>query len=150
MRVSVLAVFLFGALGLLVELWLEGHYEGPWQPIPLGLLGVALGVGAACIRGTGRRRHATLRVVTIGLIAAGLLGLLLHYRGNVEFERELSPALRGWGLFREAVGGATPTLAPGALIELGLLGWIYGYRHPASTRGETSPADGRPAVARGE
>ena len=29
------------------------------------------------------------------------------------------------------VSGATPTLAPGAMVELGLLGLAYTYRHPA-------------------
>jgi hypothetical protein len=67
-------------------------------------------------------------------VAAGLVGVFLHYRGNVEFELEREPLLRGLALFREAVRGATPALAPGAMAQLGLLGLVYSYRHPALRR----------------
>ena len=33
----------------------------------------------------------------------------------------------------KALRGATPALAPGALAQLGLLGLLYTYRHPALT-----------------
>jgi hypothetical protein len=53
------------------------------------------------------------------------VGTFLHYRGNVEFELELTPGIRGLALFREAITGATPALAPGAMIVVGLVGLAY-------------------------
>jgi hypothetical protein len=61
----------------------------------------------------------------------GLLGVYLHYRGNVEFALERYPTLGGFKLMWKALRGATPALAPGALAQLGLLGLLYTYRHPA-------------------
>jgi hypothetical protein len=63
-------------------------------------------------------------------LIAGALGVYLHYRGNVEFELEREPTLSGLALLWEAVRGATPALAPGALAQLGLLGLLYAHRHP--------------------
>ena len=39
------------------------------------------------------------------------------------------PSLRGFELFSQSVTGATPTLAPGVMLQLGLLGLAYTYRH---------------------
>ena len=64
-------------------------------------------------------------------VAAGLLGTWLHYRGNVEFELERTPTLAGWALFRAAMEGATPSLAPGTMIHFGLIGLLFTWRHPA-------------------
>ena len=71
--------------------------------------------------------------MTILFVLSGVVGLWLHYHGNVEFELEMYPGLAGFELFRESVTGATPTLAPGTMLELGLLGLLYTYRHPAWT-----------------
>jgi hypothetical protein len=42
----------------------------------------------------------------------------------------MNTALHGFELFRDAMMGATPALAPGSMTQLGLLGLIYAYRHP--------------------
>ena len=70
------------------------------------------------------------------LVLSGFVGLWLHYQGNTEFEREMYPTLNGFELFRESLTGATPTLAPGTMLELGFLGLAYTYRHP-NLRGGT-------------
>jgi hypothetical protein len=58
--------------------------------------------------------------------------LILHFRANVEFALEGHPDLEAGALIWEAVQGtAPPTLAPGAMILLGLAGLGYTYRHPA-------------------
>ncbi len=80
------------------------------------------------------RKPASMRVFqgTMALfVVSGFVGLLLHYQGNAEFELEMYPTLKGLELFWEAIKGATPALAPGTMIQLGLLGWAYTYRHPA-------------------
>jgi hypothetical protein len=67
-------------------------------------------------------------------VAAGVLGVYLHLRGNFEFERERDPSLGGSALLWEAMRGATPALAPGALAQLGLVGLAFAFRHPALRR----------------
>ncbi len=47
------------------------------------------------------------------------------------FELEMSPEVLGWALFREAIFGATPALAPGVMVQLGLLGLAFTIRHPS-------------------
>jgi hypothetical protein len=64
-------------------------------------------------------------------LASGFVGLLLHYRGNVEFELEMYPDLAGWKLFKDSMMGATPSLAPGAMMQIGLIGLAWTFRHPA-------------------
>ena len=64
-------------------------------------------------------------------VVIGLLGLFFHFKGNLQFATERDPSLSGFSLIWKALRGATPALAPGALSQLGLLGLLYGYRHPA-------------------
>jgi hypothetical protein len=55
----------------------------------------------------------------------------LHYRANQKFELEADPNMTGFALFSKVMTGAAPALAPGAMIQLGLLGLVYTFRHPA-------------------
>jgi hypothetical protein len=140
LRQLLLLLVVGGAGGLLVELVLLKHYDGAWQVAPLVLLLAALATGVAAWV---RPAPAVLKVfgVTMGLcVAGGLLGLILHYRGNMDWALERDSTLTGLPLAWKALRGATPALAPGALAQLGLLGLIYLYRHPALTRGNhTTP-----------
>ena len=120
-----LLVLLLGVIGTGVELLLLGHTEDLWQWEPLVMFALGLpallwhaAVGSAWSR---RLSVALMSVFTV----SGILGVILHYRGNVEFELEMVPALQGMSLFQEAMTGATPVLAPGAMIQLGLLGLLY-------------------------
>ena len=125
-------IFLLGSLGLAAELLLVGHLEDAWQQIPMVLL--AGGV-ATLVWNAGRPSRWSLklfRVTAVLLIAGGLLGLILHYRSNVEFELEMYPDRQGFALIREALSGAIPALAPGALIQLGLVGLAYCYTEKTS------------------
>lgn len=116
-----LALFVIGAAGTLVELLLLGHVEG-WQQ----LLPVVLLAGGLVVAGWHAWRPAsatlrTLRWLGVGYVLSGLVGIWFHYSGNAEFELELSPDTAGWRLIREALTGATPALAPGTMIWFGLL-----------------------------
>ncbi len=64
-------------------------------------------------------------------LGAGVAGTLLHYRGNTEFELEMYPGIHGFALFKEAMTGAFPALAPGSMVLFGLLGLAWTFRHPA-------------------
>ncbi len=64
--------------------------------------------------------------------APGIIGITLHYQANAEFQREIDPALGGLALFWKVVEAtAPPALAPGVMVQLGLLGLVYTYKHPA-------------------
>ena len=132
-RRILLALFLLGVIGAAVELLLLGHTEDTLQWVPLVLF--ALGPLVLLVHGA-VRRGATVRVFQLTMllfVISGFVGCYLHYRARVEFKLETNPALAGWQLFREAITGGTvpPVLAPGMMIQLGLLGLAYTYRHPA-------------------
>ena len=131
LRRMLLALVLLGAAGLLVELGLLEHFDSWTQWIPLVLLVIVLGsatvVAVRRVPGAVRFFQAVMALCVV----MGVVGVILHYRGNMEFELERDGSLGGLRLFWEAIRGATPSLAPGALSQLGLLGLAYTYRHPA-------------------
>jgi hypothetical protein len=133
-----LAIFLLGAIGTGAELLLLGHYEEIWQLIPLGLLTIGLTVLAAWFIAGGRGLFRVFRVAMICCLAAGGLGIYLHYQSNVEFELEMNPSVGGTELVWNSLTGAMPALAPGTMFQLGLIGLLYTYRHPVF-RTETEP-----------
>ena len=131
LRRMLLGLVFLGAVGLLVELGLLEHFDSATQWIPLALLVVVVGaVVAVYVRG-GRGTVRFFQGVMALCVVTGVIGVYLHYRGNVEFELERDGSLHGLHLFWEAIRGATPALAPGALSQLGLLGLAYTFRHPA-------------------
>jgi hypothetical protein len=134
LRRLLLALLLFGILGLAAELYLLDHYEKAWQPVPLVVLGVGLVSGLLAAARPGQASLWWFRTVMAVFVAAGFTGLYLHYHGNAEFELEMRPSLHGSELFWKAVKGATPALAPLALAQLGLLGLAATYRHPLLRR----------------
>jgi hypothetical protein len=130
LRLTLLVILLVASAGTLVELFLLEHVEDAWQRAPIILL--ALGVIAMSWQLV-RRDLASLRamqVLMLLFVVSGLVGLALHYKGNVEFEKEMYPELAGLQLFKQAMTGATPSLAPGTMVQFGLLGLLYTFRHP--------------------
>ena len=130
-RGFLLILFVMGAVGTGAELLLLGHTEDLWQWVPLVLMAVSLVTLGWRVVAPGAGSLRVFRVTMILFVLSGVAGLWLHYTGNAEFELEMYPALQGFELFRESVTGATPTLAPGTMLGLGLLGLVYIYRHPA-------------------
>lgn len=134
LRGILLATLLLTVAGTLAELFLLEHTEDTWQWVPIVLLALALAVLAGHAVRPGIWSLAAVRVVMALCVVSGAVGVLLHYQGNVEFEREMYPDLTGLRLFREAMMGATPALAPGAMATIGLLGLAWAWRHPAARR----------------
>ena len=131
MRPLILAVLFVGLFGMGAELLLLQHTKSPWELIPLVLIGFAL----AILTWHAITKHpASVRAVQgiMGLfLIAGVAGIALHYQSSMEFKLETNPALSGWPLFWAVMTAKTPpALAPGAMIQLGLLGLVYTYRHP--------------------
>ena len=140
-RWFLMAILLMGLLGTGVELLLLEHTEGFWQWVPLFL--IAVGVIVLCwgVLYPGRRTIRVLQGTMSLLVLSRLVGFILHYQGNTEFELEMYPSLKGMELVWEAIRGATPTLAPGAMIQLGLLGLVYTHRHPQLGSSKESPSN---------
>ena len=123
-----LAILSFGLIGTAVELVFLEHDESLTQLVPLILIGVGLSAIGWNIA-TGSFWSLRIMRATMGaFILAGALGVILHYRGNVEFQKEIDPSLHGFALFMKAIKSKTPpALAPGALAQLGLLGLACTY-----------------------
>lgn len=147
-RAFLLGIFLLGIGGIAVELVLLEHYDDFWQWTPYVLFGASLAVLVwYAVTRTGAAIRA-FRAMMILFLASGAFGIFLHYDGNVEFEREMSPDVTGWPLFWEAIRGATPALAPGAMVQLGLIGLAFTIRHPALRRPEPRDPQDDPATMR--
>ena len=135
-RRFLLALFVVGVIGTIVELLLAQHTEDVLQYIPFILLGLSLAsLGLHAVL----RRRPSMRAfqgVMVLFVAAGVTGSALHYRGKTEFALERQPDLKGFTLFRATLKGKNPPmLAPGAMIVLGLLGLIWTYRQPTEPTG---------------
>ena len=138
LRQMILALVFIGTIGLILELVLQKHFDSATQWIPIVALGVGLATTTAVARYPTRRTMQVFVVIMIVFVAAGVLGLVLHFKGNVEWALERNPELGGMTLIWKALTGATPALAPGALAQLGLLGLAWSYRHPASRTDSTN------------
>lgn len=135
LRQLLLALLTLGLVGTGTELVLLGHYEDAWQLVPLGLLAASLvAIAVHAVSGSAGSVVALRSAMSL-LVVAGLLGVVLHYRGNLEFQLDMDPTASRWELFKKVIRAkAPPALAPGALAQFGLLGWILTYRHPALRR----------------
>lgn len=133
-RPMLVALVLLGVVGLSLELLLLDHYESFTQLIPFGVLAAGLFTGGWLLRAPARRSVLAFGVVMALFVGVGVLGLYLHWAGNRAFELEMEPGTGGWLLAWRSLRGATPSLAPGAMIQAGLVGLIAIYRHPALDR----------------
>ena len=135
-RRILLAILVLGISGISLELWLMAHTEDVYQLIPLWL--AALGVVAIATVGL-RPSAGTVRLfqgVMVLFLLSGIVGAYLHFQVNMEFQLEMDPGLSGMALYRKAIlAKSPPALAPGAMIQLGLIGLAYTFRHPALGRG---------------
>lgn len=58
-------------------------------------------------------------------IISGVLGFVLYYNGNMEFELEMYFSMKGVELIWEILKGVIFVLVFGSMIVIGLLGWVY-------------------------
>ena len=131
LRQLLLALLLFGLAGIAVELLLLRHYEDAWMLVPFV---VSAHAAVATLVRFMRPMAASvqwLRAAMLLLLAAGTAGVWLHYAGGLEFQADVDPTLSRSQLFWKVVHmQAPPALAPGALVQLGLLGLIATYKDP--------------------
>lgn len=135
LRRAVLATLLLGSAGSTVELLLIDHYEDVWQYIPLASSALLFVVVVWHLVRRDAASVRALQVTMVLFIAAGALGVTLHSRGAAEFQLEMDPTQDRWTLASKVIRAkAPPILAPGLMVQLGLLGLIYSFRHPALAR----------------
>jgi hypothetical protein len=136
LRRALLFILTLGLIGTEIELLLLKHTDGFWQIAPLALIGGAIVV---LTWWAATRSAASLRALQVAMLiflASGVAGVVLHFRGNVNYARDSNPSLSGRELYMEAIVGATPALAPGTMIQLGLLGLAFAFRHPRLRRSD--------------
>ena len=123
-------ILLAGMCGTLAELLLLRHVEDALQLVPIVLLGCGI-AGVAWHAWTRSPGSAvTLRLLMALFVAAGLAGIYFHFAANVEFQKETDPSLAGRALaWRALEATVPPALAPGVMLQLGLVGLAYTYRH---------------------
>ena len=131
-RSLLLAGLTIGLFGTAVDLFLLGHYEEVWQAVPLGLIALALAIVAVLVVKKTAAAVIALQIAMTFFVGAGIIGIALHYSGNREFQLELDPSLSGWPLVAAVMTAkAPPAMAPASMVQLGLIGLIFTYRHPA-------------------
>lgn len=129
------ALIFIGLSGIAVELWLLGHDEEWRQIVPFVVIGLSLVLLGVLTMSPSRPAVLGFRVVMLGLVVAGALGVFFHYTGNLEFQMEMDPSQHGLDLILKILHAKTPpALAPGVMAQLGLLGLVYTYRHPSLTK----------------
>jgi NO-binding membrane sensor protein with MHYT domain len=138
MRRWILAVLVLGLVSTGIDLLLMQHYGSALQLVPLAAIGLALAVlawHAVTRNGTSIR---VLRATMALFVVAGVAGAGLHFRGGAQFQLEVDPSQSRWQIFRKVMQGQTPpVLASGMIVQLGLLGLLYAYRHPAAEPPDT-------------
>lgn len=103
-----LGALLLGIVGTGTELLVAGHTEDYLQWGPLLLILLCLGVSAwhgiarsaASVRG--------LQAIMVLFFLGGATGLLVHWKGKVEFKRDIDLSLSGTRLFLEAMKSQSP------------------------------------------
>jgi hypothetical protein len=126
LRIWILAVLVLGLLGTITELILLEHYEEPLQFVPLVLITLAV---ITVIWHLARRDAASLNAL-LALMAlfviAGVVGCIAHFYGSAQFQLDLDPQMSTWELVDKVLRAkAPPLLAPGMMMQLGLLGLAY-------------------------
>ena len=129
---------LAGSAGTLLELLLIGHDEMATQFAPLVLLGIGILAAAWTLIAPRPAAIRTLQILMVVFVASGLIGVVLHYKGNEAFELEMSPSRAGLSLMSKTLTGATPVFAPGSMCLLGIVGLAFTHKHPALGSGNSS------------
>ena len=110
LRRLLLGILLFGLTGTATELLLMGHYEDGWQLIPLVVIGLAMFTSVAMIVTGPTSLTASTRLFRWSMVLL-ILGAPIG------------------GVFSSVIRAkAPPSLAPGTLALLGLIGLACGYR----------------------
>ena len=114
--------------GTLAELTLLAHYEDVAQRLPLALLVIGLIVVVVDQIAPRRWTGTLLQLSMVMFVGAGLLGMFFHFQGSKQFQLEMDPTMDGMELMWHVLRAKSPpTLAPGSMVQIGILGLGYAY-----------------------
>jgi hypothetical protein len=137
LRKWVLGVLVLGLLGTVTELVLLEHYEKGLQLVPVGLIAISLAVLTWHAMKDDAASRRTVVVLMVLFVLAGFAGFVAHFVGSAEFQLELDPEMDKWELLEKVLRAkAPPLLAPGMMLQLGLLGLAYVYSDSRTRRSE--------------
>jgi len=128
LRLWIVGVIALGLIGTMTELLLLEHDEQALQFVPLVLmvLGALMLVWHIIRKDTASLR--ALQIVMGLFVLSGFAGMAAHFNGSAEYQLELNPDLDMWELLDKIVHAkAPPLLAPGMMIQMGLLGLAYAF-----------------------
>jgi hypothetical protein len=128
LRLWIVGIIVLGLIGTMTELILLEHDEKALQFVPLVLmvLGAVTLAWYAAAKSTASLRAMQL---VMGLfVVSGFAGMAAHFNGSMEYQLELNPDLGMAELLDKIIHAkAPPLLAPGMMIQMGLLGLAYAY-----------------------
>jgi uncharacterized membrane protein len=137
LRRWILIILVLGLLGTVTELMLLEHYEQPLQFVPLALIVAALGVLWWEVRRRDLASRRATQIVMALFVLAGFVGFAAHFQGSAEYQLELNPDMSNWELLEKILRAkAPPLLAPGMMLQLGLLGLAYVFSDSRFRRSE--------------
>jgi hypothetical protein len=117
-----------GLAGTVTELVLLEHYEQPLQFVPLVLIVAAVAAIAWQVMRNDAGNLRALEVIMMLFVLSGFAGIAAHFHGSAEFQLDLNPSMTAWELMEKVMRAkAPPLLAPGMMLQLGLLGLAYVY-----------------------
>jgi hypothetical protein len=134
-RLLILAAIAAALIVSEAELLFVGHTgsnNGQVIAVVLVSLGLITVTCHAILRNTSS--IVVLRLTMYPFLIFGIDGLFTHYHRAVQSVLKSQPALVGMPLVFATLSGKIPLLAPGMLIEIGLLGLIYTFQHPLDVR----------------
>ena len=100
-------------------------FRSVWQWVPIGLLALSLAL-VNTVR--------PMKILMWVFLASGLVGIGLHNKAKMEFQLESDCSLTGWALFLKSFDSKNPpALAPGAMVQLALIGLAYQAARKART-----------------
>ena len=137
LRRWILGVLVLGLLGTVTELLLLSHYEQTLQLVPVVLIAAAVAVIVWHVMRHDAASLSALQIVMALFVLAGFIGFAAHFLGSAEFQLDLDPSMTAWELVEKVLRAkAPPLLAPGMMLQLGLLGLAYVFSDSRYRRSE--------------
>src|SRR5260221_1891755 len=110
LRRWILLILVLGLIGTVTELVLLEHYEQPLQFVPLVLIVAAVGVLWWEFRRHDLASRRSIQVVMSLFLLAGFFGFAAHFQGSAQYQLQLNPDMRNWGLFEKILRAQDPPL----------------------------------------
>jgi len=134
-RKILLVMLVASLLGTAAELVTIGHVKPIVQLLPILVLGLSTGAIAAYGISKSGKAIRVLQSAMVLCIVSGFLGIFVHIGVSASEAKSKDKTLEGMKLVRVAITGVAPPLAPAILIQIGLVGLAYSYKHPALMNG---------------